>query len=363
MPLHGPWRIAVGESTSIETIVVKLRSGELEAWGEAAPHHLPEYAPEWAASVFLLLRDVLLPQVVGADVESAQDLHSLMARYRGNCFAKAALDTAWWSLEARGSSTSLAALLGAVRTRVEVGADFGIQASLDELVQQVQRAVDAGARRVKLKIRPGWDLDVVDAVRATFPSLTLHVDCNGAYALADAGLFRQLDAYALAMIEQPLAHDDLFDHATLQRQLETPICLDESISGVRQTRQAIELGSCRWVNIKPGRVGGLAPAVDIHDVCRDAGVGCWVGGMLESALGAGFCAVLAGLPGITYPSDIFPTERFFAEDLADPPISFDLTPAGWFACVDDVQRAPRPELLERWTVERATVPPHGCERV
>jgi O-succinylbenzoate synthase len=355
MPLVSGWRTAVGSSMSIETIIIRVESDGVVGWGEAAPHRLPEYSAEWAAASFIALRDILLPEFVGGASAVPADAARRIDRFRGNFFAKAALDTALWSLHAVRTGRSLSSVLGGTRERVEVGADFGVLDSLDGLIEQVGRAVDRGCRRVKLKFCPGWEFEVASTVRREFPDVPTHIDCNSAYGLSDIALFKKLDTLGLTMIEQPLAHDDLLDHANLQRNLETPICLDESIKTPRDAEHAIELGSCSWINIKPGRVGGLTRAVTVHDVCRDGGVQCWVGGMLESALGARLCVALATLENMTYPSDIFPTERFFAADLATPPLRFEYSAEGWFVSADDVIPAPDPARLESWTVESASV--------
>jgi O-succinylbenzoate synthase len=201
-----------------------------------------------------------------------------------------------------------------------VGADFGVKDDFATLLRAIDGAVRAGYLRVKLKYRPGWALEMVQAVRSAFPDTVFHVDCNSTYTLADIPMFRELDAYRLAMIEQPLASDDLVDHAKLQKEISTPICLDESVTSADKARKAIALGSCGWVNIKPGRVGGLTNAVEIHDLCMKAGVPCWVGGMLESSLGAHQCLALATLPNFTYPNDVFPSATYYHEDLSDPPV-------------------------------------------
>jgi O-succinylbenzoate synthase len=216
--------------------------------------------------------------------------------------------------------------------------------------------VEQGFARVKLKFRPGWDLPMLRAVRAAFPRHTFHIDCNSGFRLADAPLFRELDELDLAMIEQPLAHDDLLDHAALQAQIRTPLCLDESISGLRQTEQAIQLKSCRYVNIKPGRVGGLTIAVKIHSACKAAGIPCWVGGMLESSVGAGQCVALAMLPNFTYPADIFPSSRFYHEDLGDPPLELIRTREGLPGVQPlAVPPEPHPQRLVKLTVQRAVL--------
>jgi O-succinylbenzoate synthase len=328
MPLIEPWRTAYGEDAAIESILVRMTSGPHEAWAETSPLAAPCYSPEWAAAAFLLLRDWFAPAIVGQEIATGAALHQKLGLFKGNPFAKAALDNAWWTLEATRLGIPLHQLLGAKRDRVAVGADFGVTDSIDELLKKIAAAVEQGFPRIKLKFRPGWDIPMLAAVRREFPTTTFHIDCNSGYTLDDVDLFRRVDEFGLAMIEQPLAHDDVVDHARLQSQIRTPICLDESITSVARTRQAIELGSCRYVNIKPGRVGGLTNALVIHDMCREANIPCWVGGMLESAVGARLCIALAMLDNFTYPADIFPSARFYAHDMAEPDVELVRGPDG-----------------------------------
>jgi O-succinylbenzoate synthase len=321
MPLIAPWRTAYGEDAAVESVLVCLRANGLDAWSESTPLAAPCYSAEWAAGVYDCVKRWLAPALVGKDLDSGGALQQAIAHFKGNPFAKAALDNAWWALESLRTRTPLYRLLGAKRDRVDVGADFGVCDSLDDLVASVGAALAEGFKRVKLKFRPGWDEPMLAAVRGAFPAATIHIDCNAGYTLADLALFKRLDRFNLAMIEQPLGVDDLAGHARLQSAIATPVCLDESITSVSRAQRAIDLGSCRYVNIKPGRVGGLTPSVAIHDVCRDAGIPCWVGGMLESAIGARVCVALAMLDNFTYPADIFPSSRFYRRDLATPPLA------------------------------------------
>ena len=318
MPLVYPFRTAFGNDAVIESLLVRIQSGQAYGWGEATPWQTPGYSAEFAGGAFLVLRDFLAPHLIGQELASGADVQRLMTHIKGNPFAKAALDLAWWDLSARMQGQPLWRLLGGQRQSVDVGADFGIMDRVDDLLQTLEEAVRAGFKRIKLKYRPGWDLDMITAVRLRFPDPVIHVDCNSAYTLADRDNLKRLDPFKLAMIEQPLMHDDLLDHATLQAQLKTPICLDESITSLDKARQAIEIKACGWINIKPGRVGGLTNAVAIHNYCQQAGIPCWVGGMLESAVGASHCRALATLPNFTYPADVFPSERFYVPDLAEP---------------------------------------------
>jgi O-succinylbenzoate synthase len=361
MPLIAPWRTAYGEDATVHSVLCRMSSGSLAAWGESSSLAAPCYSPEWAGGVFAVAKAWLAPALVGQSIASGDELQSRLAHFKGNVFAKAALDNAWWALRSQETGKPLQELLAeaadcATRDEVPVGADFGVLDSIDELLAAIGPAVKRGFPRVKLKFRPGWDLPMLRAVRQAFPKHTFHIDCNSGYALADLPLFREVDELGLAMIEQPLAHDDLVDHANLQAAIRTPICLDESISGLRQAEQALRLGSCRYVNIKPGRVGGLTVAVKIHNACQAAGIPCWVGGMLESAVGASQCVALAMLPNFTYPADIFPSSRFYHEDLADEPLELIRTANG-LPGVRPLAHPPQPhpDRLEGRTVQQATI--------
>jgi len=357
MPLIYPWRTAYGEDANGESVLVRLRSGEWEAWGESAPLAAPCYSPEWAGGVFHVLKEWLAPAILGQEIASGEQLQARLAHFKGNPFAKGALDTAWWALDALRRGLPLHRALGATRDAVPVGADFGIMDSIADLLAAIRQAIEDGFPRVKLKFRPGWDLDMLRAVRREFPRQVFHIDCNSGYRLADLEMFRRIDDLNLAMIEQPLAHDDLVDHAKLQAAIRTPVCLDESITSVERMRHAVELKSCRYVNIKPGRVGGFTAAVAIHDICRQAGIPCWVGGMLESAVGARLCVALAMLDNFTYPADIFPSSRFYRRDLGTPELTLtraaDGTPQVAAPDVPGIGAQPDPELLTALCRQRA----------
>ena len=320
MPLIYPWRTAYGEDVAIHAVLCRMCSGSHHGWGESAPFAAPCYSPECAAGAFAVSRDWLAPAILGKDIQSGEQLQGELSIYKGNPFAKACLDNAWWSLHSRETNQPLHQLLGATRSQVAVGADFGVMDSIDDLLECIGQAVQDGFPRVKLKFRPGWDIPMLQAVRKSFPKTTIHIDCNSGYRIEDLSLFKQVDEYNLAMIEQPLQHDDLLDHAELQKAITTPVCLDETITNLRRTEQAVSIGSCQYVNIKPGRVGGLTNAVAIHNCCQRANIPCWVGGMLESSMGSSHCVALAMLDNFTYPADIFPSSRFYHEDLSDPPL-------------------------------------------
>lgn len=359
MPLIEPWRTAYGEDAVCESVLVKMTSGGLVAWAETTPLAAPCYSGEWAGGVFAVLQKWLAPAIVGRDVESGAALQQLLAHFKGNPFAKAGLDNAWWVLEALRREQPLHTLLGASRQAVDVGADFGAMDDIGLLIDSVAATLGEGYKRVKLKFRPGWGLEMLRAVREEFRTQTLHIDMNAGYRLDHLELLCRLDDFSLAMLEQPLGHDDLIDHARLAQLIRTPVCLDESVSSVERAQQAIDLGSCRYINIKPGRVGGLTNALAIHDLCREAGVACWVGGMLESGVGARICASLAMLDNFTYPADIFPSRRFYAHDLADQELELTRGPDGapQVAALDapGIGVAPNPDRLAAMTVAHARV--------
>ncbi len=356
LPLAFVWRTSYADQYSTDTILVRMEGGGHHAWGESCPVYIPAYSAEHTIATFHTLREHMAPRVVGQEFESARDLLDRISFIKGNEFARAALDIGWWVLDAKRRGLPLHEALGSTRDRVAVGADFGIQDSIDVLLEKIQRAIDEGFPRIKLKFRPGWDLRMVEAVRSTFPDFTFHVDCNAAYTPADTDLFRALDRYRLAMIEQPLADDgmSLITHADLQKRIGTPICLDESIQSLAHAQAAIRLGSCRVVNIKMARVGGLTAARDIQTLCAEHGIPCWVGGMLESAIGGAICAELATLPNFTYPADIFPSSYFYDNDIGKPEIV--LSGRGEVAAsqVPGIAQEPDGDLLKRWTVEHAS---------
>lgn len=355
MPLVYPFRTAYGDEDTIESILVRMTSGDLVGWGETTPWSWPGYCNEWAASAFILLRDWLAPRLLGQEIVTGAQLQAKLSFCKDNPFAKAGLDTAWWDLHARQVGQPLWQLIGGSGPVATVGADFGVMETIDALLTEIERAVDAGFQRVKLKYRPGWDLDMVARVRDRFPDTPFHIDCNSAYRLDAIDMFRALDDYALVMIEQPLAHDDLWDHAHLQAKLRTPICLDESINSPERARKALEMKACRWINIKPGRVGGITPALAIHEICKRANIPCWIGGMLESAVGQSFNVALSTLPMVYYACDVFPSERFYAADLGVPGIALSGPSQVMAFEGPGIGCTPHPERLEQLTIEAAVV--------
>lgn len=314
MPLIYPWKTAYGSDEAIESILVNLRSGEFSGWGEVSPLSAPTYSPEYCDGVFALEKRIA-PLLPGKDIPSGEELQRMLKFIKGNPFAKSGFDMAWWDLAARMNHTPLWKYIGGVRRTVVGGADFGIQDSIGMLIDKVGKAVEAGYPRIKLKFGPGWDLDMLSAVRKAFPEQVFHIDCNSAYTLADLDLFKEVDKFGLAMIEQPLAHDDLIDHAELQKWIKTPICLDESLTSPEKAEKAIRIGAGKVFNLKPPRLGGLTPLLQVHDMAAAAGIPCWIGGMIETGLGLYTLLAAGSLSNITYPSDIFPAKLFFREGI------------------------------------------------
>jgi len=318
LPLVRPFRTSFGEATEKVCILVRVETDEAQGWGECVADALPDFSAEFNEGAWLVLREFLAPAVFGAGQVTTADLDEAFGPVRGNVMAKAALVNAVLDAELRAAGTPLSAWLGAERPRVECGVSVGITATTEMLLDQVEGYLAEGYRRIKLKIAPGLDLERVRAVRERWPGIALSVDANAAYTPDDLDVFLALDDLDLLMVEQPLHHDDLLQHAALQARVRTPICLDESIRSEADAAAAIELGSCRIVNIKQGRVGGLPHARRVHDVCRDARVPVWCGGMLETGVGRAGNLALAAMPNFSLPGDTSPSSRYFLEDLTEP---------------------------------------------
>jgi O-succinylbenzoate synthase len=320
LPLVRTFRTSSSTKDHLDHILVRVESEGLAGWGECASPSDPYYCPETVETCWHLLEDFLGPLVLGREWD---DIDGLVACYRlvkGNHFARAGLEMACWDLLARREGKPLAALLGGTRAEIESGVSLGIENDPAALFDQIDRYKEEGYRRVKLKVAPGHDVEVVRLVRERYPDLPLQVDANSAYTLDDLPTLKRLDAFGLLLIEQPLAHDDIIDHARLQAALETPVCLDESIHSAEDARKALDLGACRVINIKVSRVGGLREAKRVHDVCRARGVPVWCGGMHEFGVGRAANVAVASLPGFTLPGDVSGSDKYYREDVVDPPV-------------------------------------------
>jgi O-succinylbenzoate synthase len=315
MPLRAPFETSFGRIQERECVLLAADAGGLVGYGECVADRDPGYAYETSLTAWHILRDFLVPAVLGQDITDAAGFQDRVVAVRGHPMAKAGLELALWDLRGKQEGRSLHELLGGVRAAVQVGVSVGIQASPQALVETVAGYLADGYGRIKIKIKPGRDVEETTAVRKAFPDIRLQVDANSAYTLGSARALHPLDDLCLLLIEQPLAEDDLWDHSRLQARFRTPICLDESILSPRHARQALEMGACRVINIKPGRVGGLTQAVAIHDLCHQQGIPVWCGGMLETGVGRAANLALASLPGFTLPGDISASDRYYAQDI------------------------------------------------
>jgi len=325
LTLKHPFRTSFGEERERKVLLVKLWGSGKEGWGECVAASGPWYSYETVDTALHVIRDFIAPMLRDAELESPRDFPGLVAPIRGHPMAKAAVEAALWDLYCRLKGVPLWQEIGGVREEVTSGVSIGIQSSIPELLDRVRSFVTQGYPRVKLKIKPGWDLEVLKAVREEFPEIKLQVDANCAYSPEDPALL-EFDRFGLLLLEQPFHYDDLLEHARLARRIETPVCLDESIVSPHRAREALELRACSVINIKQGRVGGLSAAIRIHDLAREREVPVWCGGMLETGIGRALNVALATLPNFTLPNDISATDRYFQQDIAHPP--FRLTSRG-----------------------------------
>ncbi len=318
MPLVAPFETSFGVQTERDILLVKATTSVGEGWGECVAGEEPTYSPEYVEGAQQVIVQHLAPRLFGRDHLAADDVASILRPVHGHEMAKACLEMAVLDAELRAREESFGQRFGAVRDAVDCGVSVGIHASIPELLKTVGDYLDQGYRRIKLKIKPGWDVEPVRAVRERFGDLPLQVDANTAYSEADAEHLAKLDEFDLLLIEQPLPEDQVLGHARLARQVRTPICLDESIHSYQAAVDAIELKACRIINIKPGRVGGYLTAVRIHDLCRAEGVPVWMGGMLETGLGRAGNVAMAAMAGFTLPGDTSASDRYYHRDITQP---------------------------------------------
>jgi O-succinylbenzoate synthase len=351
LPLVRPFRTSFGEMTHKECILARVETDEAVGWGECVAGREPDFSEEWNDGAWLVLRDHLAPALLRAGVLGIGDVEAALRSVRGHPMAKATLVDAFLDASLRAEGRSLATFLEAERDRVPCGVSVGIAPSTEGLLEQVAGYLGEGYVRIKLKIEPGTDVERVGAVREAHPDVPLSVDANAAYTLEDVRVFRELDELGLLMVEQPLHHEDLVQHARLQALIETDLCLDESIRSSADAGAAIDLGACHIVNVKQGRVGGVLEARRVHDVCRAQGVPVWCGGMLETGIGRATNLALAAMPGFTLPGDTSASRRYFEEDLTPP---FELAPDGTMAVPlgAGIGVEPEPARLEACTIRR-----------
>ena len=320
MQLLHPFETSFGVTQQRRIVLVKVSDGSHEGYGEVTAGEGPFYNHETTETAWHILRDFIIPSSIGKEFTCARDVLPLVAGIRGHNMAKAGLETALWDLEATLEKVPLWKLLGGTREKIDCGVSIGIKPTIDKLLATIDTEIKAGYRRIKIKIKPGWDVEVVREVRSAFPKILLMADANSAYTLADVDLFRKMDKYDIMMFEQPLHHEDMIDHAELQKQIQTAICLDESIHSADDARKAIQIGACRIINVKLGRVGGHAGVRAVHDVCREHGVPVWCGGMLESGIGRLHNVALSSLENFSLPGDVSDSKRYWSEDIIEPPV-------------------------------------------
>lgn len=318
MDLVSPFVTSMGTEYDEEHIIVRVDAEGVTGWGESVAEGTPFYSYETVTTAWHILNDFLIPSILGKDLSSVDEAIASYAKVRGHMMAKAGLEAALWDAFAKTKNISLSKMLGGVRDKVDVGVSIGIQDSVATLIHKVEAYLAEGYQRIKIKISPGYDIQFVEALRKEFPGILLQVDANSAYTLEHIDLFKKMDEYNLLLIEQPLGYEDIYDHSKLQRELKTPICLDESIHSLDDTRAAIELDSCRVINIKPGRVGGFTESKLIHDYCESMNIPVWHGGMLESGIGRAGNVALASLSNFTMPGDISASKRYYKEDIVEP---------------------------------------------
>ena len=352
LPLTAPFETSFGVSQLRRILLVEANVDGVIGWGESTAGEDPYYSYETVETAWLIIRDYLWPLLRGKEFGSAADVWGMLGLVRGHNMAKGGLEAAIWDAEAKQKGVPLTKLLGGTLDEIICGVSIGIQSSIDALVAKVEKELAAGYQRIKIKIKPGKDIEPTRTLRERFPRIRLMADANSAYTLKDAGLLKQLDAFYLIMMEQPLGWDDIYSHAELQRQLETPICLDECIHDFEQARAAIEIGACRIINIKLGRVGGYTAARRIHDLCQSKGVPVWCGGMLESGIGRAHNIAMSTLPNFSLPGDVSASRRYWAEDIIEPEVEVTRQGTIRVPTAPGIGYGPRVERIESLTRQR-----------
>jgi O-succinylbenzoate synthase len=355
MPLVRPFETSFGVTTDRRIVLAEVQSEGLSGWGECTAGERPYFSEESTDTAWQVLLHELGPMLAAESPEHGGECPRIFKPVRGNRMAKATLENAIWDLEAQREGVPLASLLGGVRETIACGVSIGIHPSIPELMETIARELEAGYQRIKLKCKPGWDVDVFERVRDRWPAILLSCDANSAYRMSDAEHLMSFDGFDLLMIEQPLWHDDFFFHSTLQKRLATPICLDESIHNRRDALAAIEMESCKIINVKLGRVGGFSEAIAVHNATLERGIPVWCGGMLESGIGRSHNVALSSLENFSLPGDVSASARYWAEDIVEPEVA--VTSEGEIHIPDTPGRGyeVKRELIDRLTVRRETI--------
>jgi O-succinylbenzoate synthase len=355
LPLVKPFETSFGQTTERRILLVDLKGEGLTGWGECVAGEHPYYSYETIDTAWMMLASELAPRLLAADLPHSGKCSSIFKQVRGHRMAKAALENAVWDLEAQMRGVPLAQLLGGTREVINCGVSIGIQPSIEATLAEIEKELEAGYQRIKLKCKPGWDIELFDAVRHRWPGILLSCDANSAYRMKDMDAIVTWDQFEMLMIEQPLWADDFYFHSMLQRRMETPICLDESIHNRRDALAAIEMESCKIINIKVGRVGGFSEAIAVHNATQERGIRVWCGGMLESGIGRAHNIALSSLPNFSLPGDVSASKRYWKEDIIEPEV--EVSKAGQIVVPDRPGRGfeVRADLVERLTVRKEEV--------
>lgn len=355
MPLVHFFETSFGRTYSRRILLVTVHCDGVDGWGECVAAEDPYYSSEWIESAWPTLTRYLIPALLGKTIASGRECPALLRRVTGHRMAKAALEDALWDAEAVQKQQPLWKLLGGTRKEIPCGVSIGIQDSVEQLLDKIQTELAAGYRRIKVKVKPGWDVNVLERIRSRWADITLSCDANSAYTLDQVEHLRNFDEFNLLMIEQPLWNDDIYYHARLQKELRTAVCLDESIINARVAAAAVETGACRIINIKVGRVGGFSEALRVHDVAQSNKVPVWCGGMLETGIGRAQNIALSTLPNFSLPGDVSASKRYWKEDIIEPEV--EVSPQGFIAISDKPGTGYqiRPDLIEKLTVKKETL--------
>jgi O-succinylbenzoate synthase len=352
LPLLYPFVTSFGKETERHVILATIQCEGVTGWGECVASEHPYYSEESAGSAWHVLKAELIPMLLGKKIDRAADVPAMLEQVRGNRMAKATLENALWEAEAIAKKIPLSKLLGGSRTEIDCGVSIGIQESIDKLEQKVEGELAAGYQRIKLKCRPGLDVELFERIRKRWPNILLSCDANSAYRIQDFDHLKRFDQFDLLMIEQPLWHDDFFFHAKLQKQLKTRICLDEAIRNRRDAEAAIALGACGIINVKVGRIGGMSEAIAVHDVCQKNNIPVWCGGMLETGVGRAHNVHLSTLPNFTLPGDVSASKRYWKEDIVEPEVTVSSKGTITVPQVAGTGYRVKEDLVERLTVRK-----------
>jgi o-succinylbenzoate synthase len=352
MPLKHFFETSFGRTEERRVLLITADCEGIEGWSECVAGEGPFFSDEWIETAWATIREFLAPSLIGRNIARAKDSAGLMSRVRGHSMAKAALENALWDAEAKATKQPLWKLLSGTRSEIDCGVSIGIQDSHEQLLEKIETELGAGYQRIKVKVKPGWDLELLAKIRKRWPKILLSCDANSAYRPSDLSHLKKFDDFGLLMIEQPLWHDDIFHHAKLQRELKTALCLDESIHHARDAETAIELNACRIINIKVGRVGGLSEAIAVHDLCQRNNIPVWCGGMLETGIGRAVNIALSTLANFQLPGDVSASKRYWEEDITDPEI--EVTPRGTITVGNSPGTGylPKKNLIEKLTVRK-----------